>query len=212
MAAAAATSQAGLATRKPERRDGPVRVEALRLTRPEDGQGRRVGARRTTRTRSEGSPPPPPQGPGTQHYTMDDECVPELGGRRPDPVQDPGPLVEGSGRHCGSGFELVLDATVPQLGKVVEAPFDLRKAYDLVAVWTVEQANVQETPEVQVARDQGRQGIAREIPEVQVPPRVAPRRVQQRTVRSEFQNEFWSRSLMPKDRMVFLRNAFRNEL
>ena len=102
---------------------------------------------------------------------------------RPPPLREVQPQPGEMGRHCGSGYELVLDATVPQLGKEVEAPVDLRKVLDLVRAWNVEQAKARETPEVQVVRDHGRQEIARAIPEVQVPPRVAPRRVQQRTVR-----------------------------
>ena len=66
-------------------------------------------------------------------------------------------------RHCGSGFELVLDATVPQLGAEVDVPFKLESL------------------------DPGEGGgggqvIVQEIPEVRVPRR---RRVQQRTVQFE---------------------------
>ena len=57
-----------------------------------------------------------PQEPGTQHFFLDDESVPELGGGRPDPVRDPGPPVVGV-RHDGVGFEILLDVRVPQLGR-----------------------------------------------------------------------------------------------
>ena len=60
---------------------------------------------------------PPPEEPGTQFFTIDDDSVPELGGGRPDPVRDPGPPQEGMGRHTGEAFELVLDPVVPQLGR-----------------------------------------------------------------------------------------------
>ena len=54
---------------------------------------------------------PPPQGPGTQYFTMDEESVPELGG------------PEAGVRHSGVGFEVLLDVRVPQLGReVVEEP------------------------------------------------------------------------------------------
>ena len=62
-------------------------------------------------------PPPPPQEPGTQYFTLtpEDWCVPALGGRRPAPVLEPRPQ-EGTRRHGGIGYELVLATAVPQLG------------------------------------------------------------------------------------------------
>ena len=125
---------------------------------------------------------PPPQAAGAQYFTLDDDEIAPAA-TRPAPPEEVQPQPGELGRHCGSGYELVLDATVPQLGKVVEEPIDLQKVRGLVVAWNVERVRVRDTPEVQVARDQGRRGIAQEIPEVQVPPRVAPRRVQQRTVR-----------------------------
>ena len=48
--------------------------------------------------------------------------VPPSRPKPPPPVTRPAPLVEvrpqkGHERHCGTGFELVLDVTVPQLGR-----------------------------------------------------------------------------------------------
>ena len=129
-------------------------------------------------------PPPQLQAAGAVYFEMDtgEDVEPAPAATRPAPPEEVQPQPGEMGRHCGSGYELVLDATVPQLEKVVEAPFDLLKVRDIVAAWNVEQVRVREAPEVQVARDYERRGIAQEIPEVQVPPRVAPRRVQQRTV------------------------------
>ena len=66
----------------------------------------------------------PTQAAGAQCCTMD---IGEDDGQAP-AAGRPAPLVEVRPhlwyeRHCGSGFELVLDVTVPQLGKeVVEVP------------------------------------------------------------------------------------------
>ena len=59
---------------------------------------------------------PTPHEPGTQHFKLDDEdSVPELGGTRPDRLVDVRPQ-EGTRRHGGIGYELVLATAVPQLG------------------------------------------------------------------------------------------------
>ena len=46
--------------------------------------------------------------------------MPEPGGRRPDPVRDPGPPQAGLGRHAGVGFEVLLDVRVPQYAREVD--------------------------------------------------------------------------------------------
>ena len=104
--------------------------------------------------------------------TPDEEEAPAAS--RPAPVEEVQPLGR-DGRHCGSSYELVLDATVPQLGVEVDVPgkFTTELAGRLRAFLQ--------------ALDPGEgggggQGIAQEIPEVQVPRR---RRVKQRTVRFE---------------------------
>ena len=65
--------------------------------------------------------PPPAAGP--QYFSFDDDDGPAEG-RRPDALREP--ASHGSSqcnvRHCGSGYELVLDATVPQLGVEVDVP------------------------------------------------------------------------------------------
>ena len=58
---------------------------------------------------------PLPQAAGTQYFSTadDDEEVPAA--ERPAPLLEVLPQA-GDRRHCGSSFELVLDATVPLLG------------------------------------------------------------------------------------------------
>ena len=94
---------------------------------------RRQGLGRGERDEVHGGGPedPPPQEPGTQHFFLDDESVPELGGGRPDPVQDPGPLVV-EVRHDGVGFEILLDVRVPQVdrGQVEEFREAVIKAFE----------------------------------------------------------------------------------
>ena len=110
---------------------------------------------------------------GAQYFAMTpDEEEEAPAASRPAPVEEVQPLGR-DGRHCGSGFELVLDARVPQLGReVVE----------------VQQIDIlQGIVDLCRARDPGKGGgegqvTDQEIPEVQVPRR---RRVQQRTVRFE---------------------------
>ena len=61
---------------------------------------------------------PIPQAAGAQYYAMTpDEEAPAA--ERPPPLREVGPQP-GDRRHCGSGFELVVDATVPQLGVEVD--------------------------------------------------------------------------------------------
>ena len=127
----------------------PQRAAERRPTGIEDrhqGQGGR-GPRRSIRPRS-GRSHSPPTKHGTQYYGLDDnDSVPELNGVRPAPLWEPLPQARHQ-RHCGIGFELVLDTAVPQRGrKVVEE----RMIVLMVSDWMVEQA-VQETLEVQVAR------------------------------------------------------------
>ena len=77
---------------------------------------------------------------------------------RPAPMEEVRPLGR-DGRHCGSGFELVLDATVPQLGReVVEVQPILmtKRLFDMIGG--------------------GGQAIAQDIPEVPVLPRLVRRR------------------------------------
>ena len=90
-------------------------------------------------------PPPPPEAAGAQYYvmTLDEEFAPAAS--RPAQVEEVQPPGRQE-RHCGSGFELVLDATVPQLGREIgEVPL----SYKMVEDWMVEQATVQEILAVQ---------------------------------------------------------------
>ena len=94
---------------------------------------------------------------------------------RPAPMEEVRPQA-GDRRHCGSGFELVLNATVPQIGEEVDVPgkftTELARRF-----WAWMRAHDQGDG------GEGGQVIAQEIPEVQVPPQVVRWRVQQRTVR-----------------------------
>ena len=116
----------------------------------------------------------PPEAAGAQYFaiTPDEEIAPVAS--RPAPMEEVQPLGR-DGRHCGSGYELVLDATMPPLGNEVDVPGKL--SIDLVGRL---RAFMQTLDPGQGGG--GGQGIAQEIPEVQVPRR---RRVQQRTVRFE---------------------------
>ena len=63
----------------------------------------------------------PPQAAGAQYFSMDDDVVAPAA-VRPAPLDEVRPQM-GYKRHCGSGFELVLDVTVPQMGReLVEVP------------------------------------------------------------------------------------------
>ena len=126
---------------------------------------------------------PPPEAAGAQYFAM--TPVEEVGApaaSRPAPMEEVRPQGYGV-RHCGSGCELVLDATVPHLGAEDEQLITLNaELLREFLEWSREtRVNVRELLEVPAARDQGGGGgqeIAQEIPEVQVPRR---RRVQQRT-------------------------------
>ena len=104
-------------------RDGPSREYAPFCSAgPGDGQGRGGGGAREELhgDAPEDAPPPPsppPKEPGTQYFTLtpQDWCVPVLGGMRPAPVLEARPQ-EGTRRHGGIGYELVLATAVPQLG------------------------------------------------------------------------------------------------
>ena len=117
MAAAAAATQAVPSPRTPERGDGPVRDEAQRFTRPEQGQGRGVGTRCTTRTRSGRS-----HSPGAQHTVLRPprrECA---RARWTAAGSSPGSWAAagGLGRHAAVGFEVLLDVRVPQYAREVD--------------------------------------------------------------------------------------------
>ena len=77
------------------------------------GQGRGVGTRCTTRTRSGASHPPRSPARSTSPWTL--RACQSWEGRRPDPVQDPGPQVTGE-RHSGVACEVLLDVRGPLLG------------------------------------------------------------------------------------------------
>ena len=119
---AAATTQTAAPARMPMRRNGPGRVATPhRPTGTEDGQGRAGEGRCEIRVHGEVQEEPSPQAAGAQYFTMhigeDDGQAPVAG--RPAPLRP----QRGYERHCGSGFELVHDVTVPQLGReLVEAP------------------------------------------------------------------------------------------
>ena len=100
--------------------------------------------------------------------TPDEEIAPAA--ERPQPLREVGPRP-GDMRHCGSSFELVLNATVPQL--VVEVD-----VHNTVSMALRDPA-------------EGRgQVIAHEIPEVQreVPPRVVPQKREQRRTAVRFED------------------------
>ena len=64
----------------------------------------------------------PPQAAGAQFFSLGDDDVEAPAAVRPAPLDEVRPQM-GYKRHCGSGFELVLDVTVPQLGReLVEEP------------------------------------------------------------------------------------------
>ena len=63
---------------------------------------------------------PPPTAATTVYFSLDDDE--DVLAARPTPLVEVRPQM-GYERHCGSGFELVLDVTVPQLGReLVEVP------------------------------------------------------------------------------------------
>ena len=63
-----------------------------------------------------------PQAAGAQFFSLGDDDVEAPAAVRPAPLVEVRPQMEYK-RHCGSGFELVLDVTVPQLGReLVEVP------------------------------------------------------------------------------------------
>ena len=65
---------------------------------------------------------PSPQAAGAQFFSLGDDDVEAPAAVRPAPLVEVRPQM-GYKRHCGSGFELVLDVTVPQLGReLVEVP------------------------------------------------------------------------------------------
>ena len=63
-----------------------------------------------------------PQAAGAQFFSLGDDDVEAPAAVRPAPLVEVRPQL-GYQRHCGSGFELVLDVTVPQMGReLVEVP------------------------------------------------------------------------------------------
>ena len=63
-----------------------------------------------------------PQAAGAQFFSLGDDDVEAPAAVRPAPLDEVRPQM-GYKRHCGSGFELVLDVTVPQMGReLVEVP------------------------------------------------------------------------------------------
>ena len=129
---AAATTQTVATARASARRDGPGRVFSPRSpTGTNDGQGRGVGTRRTTRPSSRRTHP---QEPGTRYHDLDDVSVPELGGSRPDrffAVSGPQERVQ---RHTveqmadSAPVLPMLDALVPLM---VEQPVQVLKFLDI---------------------------------------------------------------------------------
>ena len=110
---------------------------------------------------------PPPEAAGAEYYAMTpDEEFKAPAASRPAPVEEVRPQEHGV-RHCGSGYELVLDATVPQMGKEFDVPNKLSAGLQgrLRAFMQT----------LDPGEGGGGQVIAQEIPEVQVPRR---RRVQ----------------------------------
>ena len=103
-----------------------------------------IGAREELHGRAPDYGPPPPEAAGAQYFAMtpDEEGVAPVASRAA-PMEEVRPLGR-DGRHCGSGYELVLGATVPQLGKGVDVPLSFQMIIDCVR----KQGAVQETPEV----------------------------------------------------------------
>ena len=87
------------------------------------GDRRRQGPGGGARVEVHGGVPgdAPPQAAGAQYFSMDVDVVAPAA-VRPAPLDEVRPQL-GYKRHCGSGFELVLDVTVPQMGReLVEVP------------------------------------------------------------------------------------------
>ena len=114
MAAEAAPTALVVATRAAVGCCGPGHVFAPQRTALEDGQG--PGRGRETNYTAAHRTKPLPQEPGTQYYNLNDECVPELSGMRPAALQEPRSQA-GDERHGGVGWELVINTSVPQLGR-----------------------------------------------------------------------------------------------
>ena len=82
--------------------------------------------------------PPPLQAAGAQYFTMDigEDDGPAPAARRPAPLMEVRPQL-GYERHYGSGFDLVLDVTVPQLIRelvdVPTVPFFVEQTVDISA-------------------------------------------------------------------------------
>ena len=114
--------QAVATARTPERRNGPCRDEPSRSpTGTDEGKGRERGARCSA---LHGCVPEDAlsQTAGAQFFSLGDDDVEAPAAVRPAPLVEVRPQM-GYKRHCGSGFELVLDVTLPQLGReLVEVP------------------------------------------------------------------------------------------
>ena len=122
MAAEAAPSAFVVQTRTADGRCGPGHVyPPLSPTGTEDGQGQ-AGARVEEHGRAPEDAPS--QAAGAVYFEMDtgedDGSAPAAG--RPAPLLEVLPQ-EGTRRHTGEAFELVLDPVVPQLGRdIVDNP------------------------------------------------------------------------------------------
>ena len=95
-------------------------------TAPEDGKGREVGSHGRVQEA------PTPQEPGTQHFFLDDDRMPELGGSRPDRLAD----VRPQGRAPRRIVEQIVDPVpaVPLLHtpvpRMVDSVVEVRKILD----------------------------------------------------------------------------------
>ena len=160
-----ATTQTVVAARTSGRRNGPSREFApQRLTGQAEGrdwggeEGRDMIFTAQLRVK------PLPQAAGAQYHSLHDEEAPAA--ERPAPVEAVGAAARAAraahGRHCGIGFELVLDIAV-RWGNEVDEPLGV----SLQKFPRQQQLTVQEVPAVRV-RDRDPEG-----------PRVRQRTVEQ---------------------------------
>ena len=100
-----------------EAADGPCREQPL-LSSKETDKGQ--GEESDEMNYAMGLTTPPPRAASTVYFSLDDDE--DVLAAWPTPLVEVRPQM-GYERHCGSGFELVLDVTVPQLGgELVEVP------------------------------------------------------------------------------------------
>ena len=145
----------------------------------------------TTRPSPELCLPLPPEAAGAQFFAMTlDEEEKAPAASRPAPMEEVRPPGQ-DGRHCGSGYELVLDATVPRLRLGVDEPgmVECGRNYELIARFfdvKFGRRPVQEIREVQAARDPGERvpQLRKVTPQKQISERI-PERIVERGIPQE---------------------------